>query len=63
MKSFALYVNGYFRKYNAEHPERLVRIGIDLETCGYNSVMYLGDPEWESLAQITLVPDCEEIAW
>lgn len=55
--------NGYFRKYNVEHPERLERIGIDLETCGYDPDGCLGDPEWESLAQITLDPDCEEIAW
>jgi hypothetical protein len=47
--------NGYFKRYNLEHPERLERIGI-------NTDMYcddcLGDPECESLAQITLDKSC-----
>ena len=47
--------NGYFKQYNIDHPERLNRIGINVdmfaEAC-------LGDPEWESLAQITLDKSC-----
>lgn len=46
--------NGYFRKYNIEHPERLERVGI----MGYDPDICLGDPEWESLAQITIDPEC-----
>ena len=43
--------NGYFRRYNLEHPERLERVGIDIER---DADLCLGDPEWESLAQITI---------
>jgi predicted nucleic acid-binding Zn ribbon protein len=49
--------NGYFKQYNKDHPERLERIGIDLDyedDCLYA----LGDPENESLAQITLDKSC-----
>lgn len=56
--------NGYFRTYNIEHPERLERIGIDLDSMGYDPDICLGDPEWESLAQITLDPECyDEVEW
>ena len=48
--------NGYFKQYNNEHPERLKRIGIDLE---YDDCLYaLGDPEYESLSHITIDHDC-----
>lgn len=47
--------NGYFRTYNMEHPERLERIGINPDD--YDDCLYaLGDPEYESLAQITIDP-------
>ena len=43
--------NGYFKNYNLEHPERLERVGIDIER---DADLCLGDPEWEPLAQITI---------
>lgn len=46
--------NDYFRKYNIEHPERLERVGINTE---YDPIECLGD-EAESLAQITMDPEC-----
>ena len=49
--------NGYFKKYNAEHPERLERIGINPEMY---ADLCLGDDECESLAQITIDRDCIE---
>lgn len=50
--------NGYFRRYNIENPERLERVGINLDEIAEDYAMNsLGDPEWESLAQITLDPD------
>ena len=49
--------NGYFSRYNAEHPERLERVGIYLDDYANNC---LGDDECESLAQITIDPKCRE---
>ena len=49
--------NGYFRRYNIEHPERLERIGIDLER---DVDLCLGDCECESLAQITMARDAAQ---
>ena len=49
--------NGYFSRYNAEHPERLERIGIYLDDYANDC---LGDNEYESLAQITIDPNCRE---
>jgi predicted nucleic acid-binding Zn ribbon protein len=46
--------NGYFKQYNIEHPERLERIGIDIDA---ELDCYIGDPEYEALAQITIDPD------
>jgi predicted nucleic acid-binding Zn ribbon protein len=46
--------NGYFKQYNIEHPERLERIGINIDA---DLDCYIGDPEYESLAQITIDPD------
>ena len=43
--------NGYFSRYNIEHPERLKRVGINTE---YDPIECLGDDEAESLAQITI---------
>ena len=49
--------NGYFTRYNLEHPERLERVGL-----GINPEMLadncLGDDECESMAQITLDKSC-----
>ena len=47
--------NGYFSRYNAEHPERLERIGIDPEKY---ADLCLGDDECESLGRISLDPSC-----
>jgi ribosomal protein L37AE/L43A len=49
--------NGYFSRYNAEHPERLERIGINVDDYADNC---LGDDECESLAQITIDKECIE---
>ena len=49
--------NGYFSRYNAEHPERLERVGIYLDDYDNDC---LGDDEYESLAQITIDPNCRE---
>ena len=49
--------NGYFSRYNAEHTERLERVGIYLDVYADNC---LGDDECESLAQITIDPKCRE---
>lgn len=49
--------NGYFSRYNAEHPERLERIGINVEDY---ADLCLGDDECESLAQITIDKECIE---
>jgi predicted nucleic acid-binding Zn ribbon protein len=46
--------NGYFKQYNIEHPERLERIGIDIDA---ELDCYIGDPDYEALAQITIDPD------
>lgn len=48
--------NGYFKRYNMEHPERLERIGIDIDE-ERDCELCLGDPEWESLAQIAISYD------
>lgn len=45
--------NGYFRKYNIEHPERLERVGINTE---YKPIECLGE-YGESLAQIIIEPE------
>lgn len=51
-------------RYNAEHPERLERVGIYLDDYADDC---LGDDEYESLAQITIDPECceedEMILW
>lgn len=47
--------NGYFRRYNMSHPERLERIGIDPERY---ADLCLGDAECESFAQISLDSSC-----
>ena len=49
--------NGYFSRYNAEHPERLERVGINVDDYADNC---LGDDECESLAQITIDRECIE---
>ena len=49
--------NGYFRRYNIEHPERLARVGLDLD---FDADTCLGDDECESLAQITLSRDADQ---
>ncbi len=50
--------NGYFKQYNLEHPERLERIGIDIDAeFDAEFDAYIGDPEYEALAQITIDPD------
>ena len=55
--------NGYFKAYNMAHPERLERLGIDIEN-GMYADLCLGDDECESLAQITLDPSCyDEVDW
>ena len=45
--------NGYFKRYNMDHPERLERIGIDLDSERYLD-MCLGDDECESFAHISI---------
>ena len=53
--------NGYFRRYNIEHPERLERVGIDIDKECYDAAdLCLGDCECESLAQITLSEDAAQ---
>ena len=49
--------NGYFRRYNIEHPERLDRVGINIES---DLEICLGDCECESMAQITMCPDAAQ---
>lgn len=48
--------NGYFKQYNIEHPERLERIGIDIDIDAEIDCC-IGDPDYEALAQITIDPD------
>ena len=48
--------NGYFKRYNLAHPERLERAGISTE---FDADICLGDDD-EGLAQITLDPECRE---
>ena len=52
--------NGYFHRYNAEHEERLTRIGIDITHEMYADLC-LGDDECESMAQITMDEDSAQV--
>lgn len=51
--------NGYFKRYNIEHSERLERIGIDINDDSYLD-KYLGDADNESMGHITLDASCKE---
>ena len=46
--------NGYFKRYNIEHPERLERVGINSD---FDADLCLGDDECESLGHITIDRD------
>lgn len=51
--------NGYFRKYNMKHPERLSRVGIDLEFEKWKAEYYRDSTCFGELPPVTI--DEEEL--